>query len=137
MKFRPAAVHQVDDELQLVHRLEVGELGLVAGLDERLERRLDEGRDAAAEERLLAEQVGLGLLREGRLEDAGPGRSDPAGVREDACPGRPGRVVLDREERRHAAALLVDRAEEVARALRRDHPDVDVRRAAGSGRTGC
>ena len=32
-----AAVHQVDDELELVHRLEVGELGLVAGLDERLE----------------------------------------------------------------------------------------------------
>ena len=32
-----AAVHQVDDQLELVHRLEVGELGLVAGLDQRLE----------------------------------------------------------------------------------------------------
>ena len=36
----PAAVHEVDDELELVHRLEVGELGLVAGLDERLEAAL-------------------------------------------------------------------------------------------------
>ena len=33
----PAAIHQVDDQLELVHRLEVGELGLVAGLDQRLE----------------------------------------------------------------------------------------------------
>ena len=32
-----AAVHQVDDQLQLVQALEVGDLGLVAGLDERLE----------------------------------------------------------------------------------------------------
>ena len=39
-----AAVHQVDDQLELVHRLEVGQLGLVAGLDERLEGRLDERR---------------------------------------------------------------------------------------------
>jgi hypothetical protein len=41
MKLSPAAVHEVDDELQLVHRLEVRELRLVAGLDEGLERRLD------------------------------------------------------------------------------------------------
>ena len=45
-----AAVHEVDDELQLVHRLEVGELGLVAGLHERLEGHLDEGRRAAAQD---------------------------------------------------------------------------------------
>ena len=103
-----AAVHQVDDQLQLVHRLEVGELGLVAGLDERLERRLDQGRDAAAQERLLAEQVGLGLLLERRLEDAGAGRADPAGVGEHASAGGPGRVVLDGEQGRDAAACLVD-----------------------------
>ena len=84
-----AAVHQVDDQLELVHRLEVGELGLVAGLDERLEGRLDERRHAAAEHRLLAEQVGLGLLREGRLEDAGAGAAERPGVGEDAGPGVP------------------------------------------------
>ena len=83
-----AAVHQVDDQLELVHRLEVGELGLVAGLDERLERHLDQGRDAAAQERLLAEQVGLGLLLERRLEDAGPGRADRRGRRRGRGRGR-------------------------------------------------
>ena len=37
-------VHEVDDELQLVQALEVGRLGLVAGLDERLEPGLHERR---------------------------------------------------------------------------------------------
>jgi hypothetical protein len=32
-----ALPHEVDDELELVQHLEVGDLGLVAGLDERLE----------------------------------------------------------------------------------------------------
>ena len=87
----PAAVHQVDDQLELVHRLEVGELRLVARLDERLERHLDQRRRPAAEDRLLAEEVGLGLLREGRLEHAGAGVAEGAGVGEDARPGGPAR----------------------------------------------
>ena len=121
-----AAVHQVHDQLQLVHRLEVGELGLVAGLDERLEGHLHEGRRAAAEDALLAEEVGLGLLGEGRLEDAGPRVAEPAGVGEDAGAGGPGGVLVDGEEGRHAAAALVDGADEVAGALGGDHPDVDA-----------
>ena len=96
---------QVDDELQLVHRLEVGELGLVAGLDERLEGHLHEGRSAAAQDRLLAEQVGLGLLRERRLEDAGAGAAERPGIGEDARRGRvPDGVAMDGEQGRHAAA---------------------------------
>ena len=83
-----AAVHQVDDELELVHRLEVGQLGLVAGLDERLEGHLDQRRRPAAQDRLLAEQVGLGLLGEGRLEDAGAGAAERPGVGQDAGAGR-------------------------------------------------
>ena len=75
-----ALIHQVDDQLQLVQALEVGALGLVAGLDQGLEAHLDQGADAAAEDDLLAEQVGLGLLGEGRLEDAAAGAADPLGV---------------------------------------------------------
>ena len=99
-----AAVQQVDDQLQLVQRLEVGQLGLVAGLDERLEGHLDERRDAAAQHRLLAEEVRLGLLGEGRLEDAGARGADAVGVGQDARAGRAGRVVVDGEEGGHAAA---------------------------------
>ena len=133
----PAAVHQVDDQLQLVHRLEVRELRLVAGLDERLERRLDQRRHAAAEQRLLAEQVGLGLLLERGLEDARAGRRRSAGVGEGPRAGRARRILLDREQRRHAAALLVDAAQQVPRALRRDHPDVDRLGRLDPRGTGC
>ena len=71
-----AAVDQVDDQLQLVQALEVGDLRLVAGVDQRLEAGLHQRADAAAEHGLLAEQIGLGLLREGRLDDAGAGDAD-------------------------------------------------------------
>ena len=113
-----AAVHQVDDELELVHRLEVRELRLVAGVDKRLERHLDERRRAAAEDRLLAEQVGLGLLGEGRLEDAGPCRADRPAVRQDAVAGGPGLVAMDGEQRRNAAAGTVDGPQQMTRSLR-------------------
>ena len=77
------------------------------------------------EDRLLAEQVGLGLLGERRLEDAGPRRADRPAVRQDAVAGGPGLVAMDREQRRNAAAGTVDGAQQMARALGRDHPDID------------
>src|SRR5262245_50057617 len=65
-------VEEVDDELHLVHALEVGDLGLVAGIHQRLEGGLDQVRDAAAEGDLLPEEIRLGLLAERRLEDSRP-----------------------------------------------------------------
>ena len=55
----PLLVHQVDDQLQLVQALEVGEAGVVARLDQGLESGPDELGGAAAQHRLLAEEVGL------------------------------------------------------------------------------
>src|SRR6266571_1114567 len=57
-----ALVHQVDDQLQLVQAFEVRHLGRVAGVDQRIESGLHQLDAAAAQHRLLAEQVGLGLL---------------------------------------------------------------------------
>src|SRR4030088_48666 len=72
-----ALVHQVDDQLHLMQALEVGQLGLVARLDQGLEAGLDQRGEPTTEHRLLAEEIGLGLLFEGRLEHAGHGRPDP------------------------------------------------------------
>ena len=96
---------QVDDQLELVHRLEVRELGLVARLDQRLERHLHErarrrrrARDCSPNRsvsvssakvvsrtpaRVLPEAVGIG-------EDAGAG----------ACRWRPGGRRRARARRR-------------------------------------
>ena len=69
-------VHQVDDQLQLVQALVVGDLRLVTGLDQGLEPGPDELGGAAAEDGLLAEEIGFGLLLERRLEDAGAAGAD-------------------------------------------------------------
>src|SRR2546429_577664 len=57
-----ALVDQVDDQLQLVQHLEVGDLRLVTGLHQGLEPGLDQRGRATAQHGLLTEQVGLGLL---------------------------------------------------------------------------
>src|SRR5215218_7460378 len=82
-----ALVDQVDDQLELVQALEVRDLRLVAGPHQRLEPGLDERGDPAAQHGLLAEQVGLGFLLEGGLDDARPRGPDPRAVRERALQG--------------------------------------------------
>jgi heterodisulfide reductase subunit B len=59
----PALVDQVDDELHLVQALEIGDFRLVPGLHQRVEPCFDEVGDAAAQHRLLAEEVGLRYLK--------------------------------------------------------------------------
>ncbi len=108
--------------------LEVGDLRLVARLGEHLEAGHDQRRRAAAENGLLAEQVGLGLLGEGRAEHAGLGAADPLGVRQGQLQRGPRGVLLHGDQARHAAAVDELAAHEVAGALRRHHGDVDAGR---------
>src|SRR3954451_11386532 len=115
---------QVDDQLQLVQALVVRDLGLVAGLDERLEAEPNQLRHAAAENGLLAEEIGFRLLRERRCDHAGPRRADAGAVGERELAGVAARVLRDRDDRRRAVALLVEPAHDVARPLRSDHDDV-------------
>jgi hypothetical protein len=104
-----------------VQALEVGDLRLVAGLGEHLEAGLHQRGGAAAEHGLLAEQVGLGLLGEGGLDDAGAGAADAPWRRTARAPGVAGGVLLDRDEHGHALAVDVLAADQVARALGGDH----------------
>src|SRR3954470_2835372 len=123
-----ALVEEVDDELELVEALEVRDLRLVAGGDERVEARGDERRRPSAEHCLLAEEVRLGLLLERRLDDAGAEHADAVRVRERALERLAGRVALHGDERRGADALYIGAADEMSGSLRRDHRDVDALR---------
>src|SRR6266536_2370431 len=123
-----ALVEQVHDHLELVEALEVGDLGLVAGPDKRLEAGLDERAGAAAQHHLLAEQVGLGLLLEGRDQRPGAGAADPARVRPGQVPGLAAGVLRDRDQAGRALALLELAAHQVAGALGRDHGHVHALR---------
>ena len=97
--------------------LVVRDLGRVAGLDECLESRSDELGGAAAEDGLLAEEVGLGLLLERRLENAGPAGAYPDGVRKSELPGVARRVLLDGDQRRCSVPFGEEPPDDVTRAL--------------------
>ena len=69
-------VDEVNNELEFVANLEVGHLRHVPGLGEGLVAVLDEARNAATQDRLLAEEISFGLLGEGRFDDAGASRTN-------------------------------------------------------------
>ncbi len=123
---KAALVDEVHNQLEFVQTLEIGNFGLVARLDQRIERRLDQFAHAAAEHGLLAKEVSLGLLCEGRLEDTRACGADALGVGE--CVGqRVARgVLLHSHERGHARAFLEYLAHTVAGGLGRDHRHINM-----------
>src|SRR5262245_12144170 len=123
-----ALVDQVDDELHLVPALEVGHRGRVAPLHQGLVAGADQLGEAAAQDRLLAEEIRLGLLLEGRLERGGARAADALRPGERELERVAGRVLLDGDQTGDAAALLVLAAHQVTWPLRGHHEHVDVGR---------
>src|SRR5690606_25313322 len=121
-----ALPHQVDDELELVQHLEVGDLGLVARLDKRFESGLHQVAHTTAEHGLLTEQVGLGLLGGGGR--AGTGASAAVGLRVRAgeVAGAAGRVAVGGDDVRDTAARDELAPLRVAGSLGGDEDDVDA-----------
>src|SRR6266545_5709098 len=116
--------HDVHDQLQLVQALVVGDLGLVAGVDQRLEAGAHELGHASTQNRLLAEEVGLGLLRESGLDHPRPAGSQRSPVGEREVEGVTARVLGHGDERRRSEPLLVEAADNVAGPLRGHHDHV-------------
>src|SRR5690606_20026978 len=121
-----ALVDQVDDQLEFVQALEVGHFGRVAGVDQSFETRLDQFDRAAAQNGLLAEQVGFGFFAEVGLDDAGAAAAVGHGVGHGQVARLAGNVLMDGDQVGHTAALAVGAANRVARSLGCDHDDVDV-----------
>ena len=68
---------------------------------------------------------------------AGAGAADGVGVGQGEVLGLAGGVLVDGDEARHAAALGVGAAHEVAGALGGDHDHVDALGRRRCGRSGC
>ena len=121
-----AFVHQVDDQLQLVQALEVGHFRRVTGFDQGFETGLDQLDATTAENGLLTEQVGFGLVLEGGFDDTGTTAADAAGVGQGDVLGVAGSVLVDGDQVRDATALDELGTHGVTRGLRRDHDHVEV-----------
>ena len=72
-----AAVHQVHNQLQFMHALEVRDLGLVSSCDQGFEAGFYQRADAAAQNGLLAEEVSFGFFAESRVSIT-PARVHPS-----------------------------------------------------------
>src|SRR5579875_227542 len=133
----PGLIHEVYDELQLVQTLEVGDFRLIAGLHKRLKAGFHQGRGTSAQHRLLAKQIGFGLLFKGRLDNAGARSSDRFRIGQGDIFGVSGRVLVNSDKTWHPFALGKYAPNQMPRPLwchhkhiyigrRHDLPKVDV-----------
>ena len=119
-----ALVDQVDDQLHFVDAFEVGVLRSVARLHQSLEAQLHQLHYAAAEDGLLAEEIGLRLILEGGLHDAASRAADARRISQGQIQGLPRGVLLHGDEAGHALARHIGGPDGVARALGGDHGNV-------------
>src|SRR3989304_574961 len=111
-----------------MHTLEIGYLRLVACFDERLKAGLDQRRNTATQDGLLAKQVGLCLFPEGGLQDTCPGTADSLRIGQGRLLCLPGNVLVDRQQSRDAGPLREDLAHEVSWRLGREYRENPFRR---------
>ena len=107
--------------------LEVRHLRRVACLGKHLEALLHQLDAAAAQHRLLAEQVGFGLLLERGLDHARLAAADRRGVGKRHVARLLRGIAMHGDQHRYPAAAGVGRAHGVARRLGRHHPHVEIR----------
>ncbi len=105
----------------------VSDFRLISRLNQCLEAGANQLAGAAAEDYLLAEEIGLGLFGEVGLDDAGARGADALGVGQRQILGLAAGVLVDGDERGNAASFLVLAAHQMAGALGGDHDHVDVR----------
>ena len=118
-------VNEVDDQLQFMENLKVGDFRLIACFQKNFESGLDEGGGASAENRLFTEQVGLGLFLESGLEQSGASGPDATGPSHGDGAGLAGGILLDGEEGGNAAAFEVLPAHDVAGTFGGNKDDID------------
>ena len=94
-----------------------GDFRLVARVYQRVEGRFDEVADAAAENRLLAKQVGFRLFGKRRLDDAGPRAANRLGVGQGRGRCLSAGVLVDGHQARCAHAVDEQLAHAVAGAF--------------------
>ena len=121
-----ALIDEIDDQLDLVQTLEIGHFRRITGLDQGLEAGLDQRGQTTAEHRLFAKEVGLALLAEIGLDDAGATAAIGRGIGQRDLARLTAGVLMNGDQRGHTATLGVGGAHQVARPLGGDHDDIQV-----------
>ena len=93
---------------------------MVAGVNERFKAGLDKVSDAAAEDALFAEKVGLGFLFEGGLDNAGASTADAACVGKSNVKAVARKILVNGEDVGDAITLCESSANQMTRTFRSD-----------------
>ncbi len=93
---------------------EVSHLRLIAGFNQRFISRGHEGAQSAAKHRLLAKEIGFGLLAETGFEDAGAGSANAVRPGQRDFAGLLAGVLIDADQGRNAFAFEVLPANDMA-----------------------
>ena len=121
-----AFVHEVYDHLHFVERFKIGDFRLVACFAQRFEPVGNELADTAAENGLFAEEVCFCFFLEGRLDDAGTGAADAAGISQGDVKGPAGSILFDGKDVGDTTAFDELAAYDVARPFGSDHEYIDI-----------
>ncbi len=105
---------------------EIGYLGLIASLNQCLKASLYQAGNTSTEHGLFPEEVGLGLLGEGGLNDASPAAADTIGIGQGDVPGVTGGILMHGNYRRRPHLFCVELSQHVTGALGRYHDDVYI-----------
>ena len=106
--------------------LKISHFRRIACFYKRIETGVDQFTDTAAENRLFTEQIGFRLLTEGCLKNTGTACTDTACIGECdlfriAC-----EILFDTDQGRNALAFGIRGTNNMSRALRRNHDDINV-----------
>src|SRR5680860_821565 len=122
----PVLMNQINYEFQLVQALEIGDLGLVSGLNQSVKASPNQLRSSSTQDCLLTEKICLCLLLESSLYDTGPGAADTLCVSQTHLLRLSCGVLMDGEKARHSSPVLIHPAHQVSGTLGRNHGYVHV-----------
>src|SRR5438270_5223 len=105
---------------------EVSHLRRIAGFDQRLETSFDKRSQAAAEHRLLAEQICFGLFAKIRFDDSRTAAANGRSVRQPNLFRGAGWILMYGEQTRHPRAALIFAPHQMPRPFRRHHENIHV-----------
>ena len=119
-------IDQINDELHLVDALKVCITGIIACLAKGLEACLHQGTYAAAQNSLLAEEVGLSLGLKGGLKDTCACAADGCTVCKSLLQCLSGSILLYCNQHRSSLACLVLGTNGMSGSLGSDHGNIHI-----------
>ena len=118
-------VDEIHDQLDFVHALKIRHLRWITRVHQGLISRLDQGREPAAQDRLLAKKISLGFIFKGSFNDRRPSTAQGLGIGQPHLLGIAGWILMYGEKTGHAPPLFKLTAHEMAWPFRGNHKDID------------